>query len=206
MQYFKLFQIVITRSFIATWLTYFSLLLSKVISAEELFFLIRGKQEENIYVRKSALQSFSLISTAGRVLSKLTSSMKEDKQSTVNHHDSSSTNISLQLSSLIKRISKNGHLAVLCFTERNKLIELGTCPCTRGGKKKHLGRTCIYGNGKTKTEAYLCCSMASLSGSSAPHTLQRSFGLRPSGFIPAANSPSLLKNSLWMKLWGSKAP
>lgn len=116
-------------------MTYFSLLLSKVISAEELFFLIRGKQEENIYVRKSALQSFSLISTAGRVLSKLTSSMKEDKQSTVNHHDSSSTNISLQLSSLIKRISKNGHLAVLCFTERNKLIELGTCPCTRGGKK-----------------------------------------------------------------------
>ncbi len=158
-------------------------------------------------MRRSALQSFSLISTAGRVLSKLTSSMKEDKQSTVNHHDSSSTNISLQLSSLIKRISKNGHLAVLCFTERNKLIELGTCLCTRGGKKKkHLGRTYIYRNGKTKTEAYLCCSMASLSGSSAPHTLQRSFWLRPSGFIPAANSPSLLKNSLWMKLWGSKPP
>lgn len=92
------------------------------------FFLIRAKQEENIYVRKSALQSLSLISTAGRVLSKLTSSMKDDKQSTVNHHDSSSTNISLQPSSLIKSISKNGNLVVLCFTERGKLIELGTLP------------------------------------------------------------------------------
>lgn len=123
MQYFKLFffffLIVILQ---LVRLICFPSPHSEVILAEEQFFLIRGKQEENIYVRKSALQSFSLISTAGRVLSKLTSSMKEDKQSTVNHHDSSSTNISLQLSSLIKRISKNGHLVVLCFTERSKLI------------------------------------------------------------------------------------
>lgn len=177
---------------------FFTSLLSNVISAEEQFFLIRAKQEENIYVRKSALQSFSLISTAGRVLSKLTSSMKDDKQSTVNHHDSSSTNISLQLNSLIKRISKNGHLVVLCFTDHGTLIELGTLPLKKNTREHDFTQTNLMY--KMKSVAYLCCSTASLSGNSAPHTLQRSFWPRPSGFIPAANSPSLLKNSLWMKL------
>lgn len=129
---------------------FFTSLLSNAISAEEQFFLIRAKQEENIYVRKSALQSFSLISTAGRVLSKLTSSMKDDKQSTVNHHDSSFTNISLQINSLIKRISKNGHLVVLCFTDRGTLIELGTLPVRPRRQKKtkktqHSG-TWFYAN------------------------------------------------------------
>lgn len=47
--------------------------------------------------------------------------------------------------------------------------------------------------------AYLCCSTASLSGSSTPHTLHCSPRGRLSAFMPTASSPSLLNSSLWMK-------
>lgn len=54
--------------------------------------------------------------------------------------------------------------------------------------------------------AYLCCSTASLSGSSTPHTLHCSPMVRLSDFMPTASSPSLLNSSLWMKPCGSRPP
>lgn len=54
--------------------------------------------------------------------------------------------------------------------------------------------------------SYLCCSTASLSGSSTPHTLHCSAVPRLSDFMPTASSPSLLNRSLWMKPCGSRPP